>query len=405
MVVVVAFVLRAGFLITREPDPVSRSDAAVFDELGWSLARGGGYADHGRPDASREPGYPLFLAGIYAAAGHHAQAVRWTQALVGVIIVGLTWFIGIRIWAPPVAAVASVAAAADPFLIGSDTLLLTETWFTFVLLLALWFLVTRWQSVQPRDWLLAGCLLGYATLVRGTMLLFPTSLAAAHATGQRWKAARGLMGIFLLGFLLIYTPWVVRNYAVFHAFIPVRIGSGEVVWSGNYLPWDGDWRGVLPPLTTLIQGLDPIEADHLLLWETWKSIRSNPGAYPALYLRKIPKLWLGIPGTTRLLRDSPGLIRMLDVAWVFVIIAMLAGIVLSYGRYPQCRLLLGLLVYFTLVHMPLDAIPRYRLPLHPVVYLFAAVPLVAIAHRWGLIKEDGPLRPSPGYVVSRAHTP
>jgi hypothetical protein len=39
-----------------------------------------------------------------------------------------------------------------------------------------------------------------------------------------------------IGFACVFTPWAVRNYKVFHAFVPVQVRAGEAFWASNN-PW------------------------------------------------------------------------------------------------------------------------------------------------------------------------
>jgi hypothetical protein len=273
--------------------------------------------------------------------------------------------------------------AVDPYLIGAESMILTEAWFTFALVAFTLFALTYWRS-GPLVWACLGGFLGYLVLIRGTMIAFPLVLLPVAIVAARALGGGGGKNIvaFVACFALVYAPWVIRNYVVFHAVVPVRVGGGDIIWSGNYLPWDGDWRGVVSPLPELRDGLDPIEGDRVMLRETVRNIAANPSAYPLLYARKIPKFWLGVPGGDRLLRDHPTLLRALRAAWTAVLVAMMFGIAMSYHCWRRGWLLLTLMGYFTVIHMPMVALPRYRVPIHPIVYMFVAAGVMKMWDAW-----------------------
>ena len=58
-------------------------DEGRYDEVGWSLASGQGFRLEGELTAYAPPGYPAFLALIYAIFGHNLAAARLAQCLAG----------------------------------------------------------------------------------------------------------------------------------------------------------------------------------------------------------------------------------------------------------------------------------------------------------------------------------
>src|SRR5205814_1044836 len=88
--------------------------------------------------AYRMPGYPVFVAIAYAASGSSAKAVYVLQALLGGGTVFLVYLLGTRI-NKKVGLIAAALAAVDPISVGFSASFLSETPFTFFLVLCLWF--------------------------------------------------------------------------------------------------------------------------------------------------------------------------------------------------------------------------------------------------------------------------
>ena len=111
-------------------------DSADYDQLARNMLEHQPYEVGGNL-ASRMPGYPLFVAAVYAVCGYSTQAVLIVQALMGGGIVALTYAIARR-GGVAIGLLAALLAAFDPLSIGFSVTLLSETSFTFLLMLALW---------------------------------------------------------------------------------------------------------------------------------------------------------------------------------------------------------------------------------------------------------------------------
>ena len=72
------------------------ADAADYHRLATGLARGAGYvSEAGVPTAWRPPGYPFFLACVYAVSGPSVRAATFVQAGLGALtVLLLAWFGG-----------------------------------------------------------------------------------------------------------------------------------------------------------------------------------------------------------------------------------------------------------------------------------------------------------------------
>jgi 4-amino-4-deoxy-L-arabinose transferase-like glycosyltransferase len=218
------------------------------------------------PSIIRLPGYPLFLAGVYALFGHaNNTAVRVLQALLDTITASLIALLA-YLWTTDLmlkhrAAIgAFVLAAICPFTTIYVATILTEVPTNlFIVLLAL--LVTMALRAQSSwrvrlAWAIAGLVVGLAVLFRpdsgllaaaaGITILLSTF--GSYSQGQTWKK-RFLQSvisaaIFSVAFCLVLVPWTIRNRRVFGVFQPLAPMHaempGEFVPRG-YLMWVRSW--------------------------------------------------------------------------------------------------------------------------------------------------------------------
>ena len=249
------------FFVLRFPVTDS-GDAPFYIELAWNWLKKGvyGFAIDGRLTAvdMRVPGYPAFLASIFAVAGNSARAVMLTQAVVDLATCFLIAFIAARL--APEASRRRVAlaglwlAALCPFTANYSAVVLTETLVIFLTALAILILLETVLGSPDsanhlfRPWFLAGIVVGMGTLVRPETPL--VLLAAGLILLVKWrrvvdwpKLARAgiLMGI---GLALPLMPWAARNWRTLHEvrFLAPRYSElpGEYTPHG-FTAWTNTW--------------------------------------------------------------------------------------------------------------------------------------------------------------------
>lgn len=250
------------FFVLRYPVTDS-GDAPFYIELAWNWLKNGvyGFAIDGRltPVDMRVPGYPAFLAGVFAFAGNSARAVMLAQAVVDLATCFLIALITARL--APVASRRRVAiaglwlAALCPFTANYTAVVLTETLVIFLTALALLILLetelgdARIFASRPfSPWFLGGVIVGFGTLVRPeTPLLL---IAAGLILLVKWrrptdwgKLARAGV-LMVVGLALPLVPWAARNWHTLHEVRFLAPRYSEL--PGEYTPhgfdaWTNTW--------------------------------------------------------------------------------------------------------------------------------------------------------------------
>jgi 4-amino-4-deoxy-L-arabinose transferase-like glycosyltransferase len=216
------------------PERFLNTDSDQYIDLATNLARHGSFTSQVYPeiDLFRTPAYPAFLAIVQLVFGD----VRWAS-LVQVLVVLLNCVILYRIGADLKWRSVGVAAVLL-YLLSLNTAfealnILTETFTSFWLLLALWALVRFWLDERAAWLVLSGLSLGVATLARPIVepLFFIWCLFLFLLWGWRqrkftvrWKDLRNLL-IFGLSGLVLILGWQVRNLAVHHRFTLATVGQ------------------------------------------------------------------------------------------------------------------------------------------------------------------------------------
>lgn len=202
-------------------DGYERIAEHLHDGLGYRLV-----PDH-PPTLQRPPGYPFFLAAIFAVADVNYAAVQIVQALLGGLCCWLLFLLGRWVLGPSLGLAAAFLGAVHLAAIEYSARLYSENlYFPLFLAFAL-FLVRAASRASARDGFWAGLFFGLGLLTRGTLLAFPPFLALLLFVPRRARiGARHLWRWAIpaaLAALLVISPWAARNYRL--AGVPVPVSA------------------------------------------------------------------------------------------------------------------------------------------------------------------------------------
>ncbi len=238
-----AFTWRLYFVLRF---PSYTPDSQAYDDLAqkWLAFHLYGMELSGRltPVDYRLPGYPGFLALIYAVAGFSQRTVMVMQAILDTVtclLAGrLARNVSPRSYAQQAETWTVTIAAVCPFLPCYAASILTEVPTTFFLTAALLAAVVAFRRGNWWAWLGAGVLTGMATLFRPESILLGLALGITLLSRYRarsqwlrlWRA--GL--IYWVGLGLTLVPWTVRNAITLHEFQPLAPRYANL--PGEYVP-------------------------------------------------------------------------------------------------------------------------------------------------------------------------
>lgn len=374
----ISLVVRIGFVLLY---PQSAPDTISYDTIAINLTRGFGYTvDGSTAHVTRPPLYPFFLASLYLVFGHNFIVVRLVQALIDSITVIFIYKLGKTISGKEkIGIISALLACFYPELVAPTVFVLTETLATFLLTISMWLFIAGNKRGKISMSMGGGILLGLATLCRPMTLLLPIFLFIGLLFAHR-KTWIICWASFSLAMMVTIAPWTIRNYIAFKTFIPVTVGVGHNLWTGSYIPWDGDYNFKdLSDWTKIKQGLSEIEADKKLKEEALRNISSAPMTYLLLCGKKFMRFWFGIPGSKQLLIGKPVVMAFLYIFHYITLVLFIIGFSTQQGNTSQGRwIAMTTIVYTTVLHSILFPIPRYRIPIIPLVLVFAGSGLVRL---------------------------
>ncbi len=167
-------------------------DSEDYNFLGAGILHSGVYEVHGMV-ASRMPGYPLFVAGIYSVAREAVSSVVVAQALLGGVGVWLVYLIGRRV-GECVGILGALLAAVDPLSVGFSAAFLSEGVFTVLMLGAIWGLVRVMESRNGWWWVLVGVMWGVAVYMRASAAVVCGAACGVGVFDDGWAGVGGGAG-------------------------------------------------------------------------------------------------------------------------------------------------------------------------------------------------------------------
>ena len=388
-------------------------DEQHYLTIARNIVEGRGFAFANGPTSLRPPAYPALVAAVWTTVGHESlQAVRGVQAVLGVLTGLLAYFVARALYDERTGVWAAGLVTFYPALVVAQSLILTETLFACLVLAMTACVVSVLRRPRPLVALSAGVTLGLAALTRSILYPFPVVLVPLLLWWTPASIGRRLVLAAMLcaGFAGVVTPWAIRNTRLQGVPVLVDTMGGLNLRMGNYkyTPHDRIWDAVSQDgARSWVVGLPERPPDGGAWTEGTKErwarqqalafMTSHPGLTLWRALIKFGDFWA-------LDRDFlAGVQRGLYHPTLSVIVVLGGVLLLAYpvalglavlGAWlvtPRdgrgAAVLLILIAFVCALHTIVFAHPRYRLPLMPLVLVFAAA---AVRHRtWQQVELRG----------------
>lgn len=377
--------------------------------IAYSLARGHGFGSPLRfdsgPTAWMTPVYPLLLSGIMRIFGIYTFP-SWVAAVLMNICFSTLACIPIYYAAKRIGGAGLAAGAAWLWAIFPNSILLSfqSLWDTSLSALlvstAIWAAFKLADSDRKRDWILYGVLWGFILMTNAALLsLLPFLLG--WAAWRRWKSgtARRNAGLACAAVALCCVPWTIRNYMVFHAFVPLRSTLGLQLWVGNNPQAKPIWLGENHPINDASEraqysGMGEMAYMTRKRNDAVRYMLTHPAHEAELISSRFVMLWAG--GSLHPVRDflssrSPWF-RYVLLFNVCAALASLCAIAILFRRRSiyAIPLAAGPVVFPFAYYLTL-ALPRYRLPIDPILMLLTVIAIAASAGWLDITRSGGSL--------------
>ena len=418
LIVLVALGARLGFAWNQERKlPREVLGIVPFEHetgsIAYSFAVGKGFSSPFRretgPTAWLTPVYPLLVAGVFRIFGIFTAksffAVVFLNALFSSAACIPIFHAGKRIAGLGVASGAAWLWALFP-----NAVMMPFEWVWDTCLAALLGATLLWATLElaessqrARNWSGYGLLWGFILMTNPSLgSLLPILLGWAAYRGWRTAKLHAIYPALAAGIaILCCVPWTVRNYVVFHRFVPLRSNFPLELYIGNnnnYATRQFVWPPRISKEGELLRYFR-IGETAFMDEEKRKAlefIRAHPKIAVELTAKRFVAFWTGLADPVQnFLSTDSWLIRVLLVCNTLAGVGALLGIALLVRRRsPYTIPAAAYPVVFPWLYYVTHPNLRYRHPIDPVVLLLTAIAAAAV---WGaLTRKHGLEAPAAG---------
>lgn len=383
--------LAVAFWLGDRVEPISGAyDQVSYDALAQGLLAGKGFSfptgwypftAANEPTAHWSYLYSLYVAVVYAIAGHHPLVARIVQALLSGLHIWFVYRIGARVFGEWVGLFAATLTAVYAYFIFFNATLMTQTFYIIAVLATLDLTLALAENPTQRKWILLGCAIGIGVLLRQTLLIFAPlafiSIIWVRRGQLYWRdllIAIGIIGAFIL-------PWTVYNYFTFHDFLLLNSNGGYWLFSSNHPNQGTNFnQSYSAPLPAELKGLGEPAIDRALYRQGLEFIINDPVRFVQLSLSRVDDYFWFAPSEQSSPISNAARILSFGVYLPF----MLYGLWLSRSRWRVCVPLYLYVMFDTLLCLATWSAPRYRLPSDAVLMVFAGlgVSYLVVRLRW-----------------------
>jgi tetratricopeptide (TPR) repeat protein len=349
------------------------------------------------------PLYPYLLGLVYRLFGVSFLVPRLLQCLLGSITCVLVWALGRQLFDRRVGVVAAGLTCVYSMLIFYEGSLLIANVLPPINLLLLLAVLRGLEAPAPGRWGLAGALTALASLARPNMILYALFIALwlPWALGRGLSRGRrlALVGAFCAGFGLLVLPSAIRNYVVSGDRVLITAAAGMNFYNGNNPDANGVHR--VPNPFRRAQADHPVEQNRV--YEQYAE-RELGGALQASevssywlergleYVRRHPLDWLGLElrklglffnafevwnnRSYDVTRQFSWVLRLPLLGFGAMAPFALVGLWLTAGGWRRLTPVYALLGVHLLTALAFFVLSRYRMPIVPVLAVFAASAVV-----------------------------
>jgi Dolichyl-phosphate-mannose-protein mannosyltransferase len=407
LIVAVALALRLVVMAFLYPEQLSpERDHWKFGyetgRIARSLVEGKGFSnplfgDTG-PTAWMTPVYPGMVAGVFKMFGVYSKASALVllsfNALTSALNVIPIFLFARRSFGQRVAHWSAWTWAFFPYGIYFPVERIWETWLATLLLSILFWMALELELGKPTwVWILYGLLWGVEALTSPSALAVLPFLGAwtcyrLYKRRQRWFVPNVVAAVVCLA---VVSPWFIRNYRVFHKFIPFRDNMGLVLrlgtkantsyWGAYELgPWhnDAEWGefkrdGELAYMATKRQ-------------QAVTSIKASPGWFIWTSFRRAVFLWTGYWSFSRWYLEQEPLDPPNIVLCTSLTVLALCGLRKAFRASASVAVPYALVLFsFPLIYYITSPEVYYRRPIDP---MFVVLAMFAVVGSRTLMSSD-----------------
>jgi len=409
-----ALALRLAWIATL-PDRLEWPDEQEFAAVAQHLVAGHGYVSS---SYRANPVVPVYLAVFLRTFGETYVLARIGQCILGALTCVLVYRLGLLLAGPVAGVVGGLVLAFYPghvYLSGVFYVTCIATFLTTWTMLLLVRLPSTRRPVLAG--LGAGAVLGVLCLTRATFLAYVpcACLAIVWAAPSDWRRLAPAAAALVLAVVTLVAPWSVRNSLHFDHPMLVSSGLWETLWKGNNEVADGSaddrnmawntplWESRLARLShderTALEAkyeviADSVRESYAKTQDIFLSrddvlkpyvvdyVVSDPLRIAGLFVRKVATLFDSFSDTEKENEYTSGTKKLIaSVTFYPILVLALVGAALALPAHRRYAPIYLMIASYVALYGLLTACTRFRLPIDPLLIVFASVAIERLLAR------------------------
>ncbi|MFZ5986426.1 MAG: glycosyltransferase family 39 protein [Bacillota bacterium] len=376
--VFVSFLIKLILIFKYQNNLTLSSDDLNYIKSAVVLIKRGIYIFHNlnEPTVFVTPLYPFFLAAIFKVFGFGLfglQMVRIIQAVISSITIIIIFLLAREFFNTKIALISSFLASFYIPNIVTVGYMLTETIFTMLLCLLIYLSIIFGKKPGVVRLLILALVWTAATLCRPTIALYPVMLFIYLFFYRKMKLLDMVKygTVMFIVFMIIMSPWWIRNYLEYGEFIPLAASSGNPMLQGTYI----DYKQTPENIVYYSLGKNAFETNKTEVAVSKMRIKQgfieDFWGYLKWYtLGKTYLFWFTAFYWKQFFNISS--VYVIWFHYVIIISAFLGITVLLFKKISKYILLISVILYFNVVHCVYMAFDRYAFPLISLLSVFSA---------------------------------
>lgn len=330
------------------------------------------------------PVLPIMLAIVFAVFGSDMSGImafQLLQAVIGTLSVWLIYILGRNIFNNKTGMIAAAIYALEPCAIRNTGYILTETVFTFLLLLMAVAALKALENKSVINYTVLGIIWAVASMLKSAIgLFFGVIFIVMIFYKYKPKEIIRYSLITCSVFIVVMSPWWVRNYAQFDKFIPFTASSGNPMILGTFLYNNvdpTDLRGYTHGDTEFEQNAIEMNVakermsrkfkEEFWQYAYWYTIGKT------IFFWKDPFYWKKQPLNSMDYIIFPAVYL---IHYTLLILGILGIILCLIKDFKKAILPLGIISYMNLIHLPFFVMSRYSFPVMTIMIIMGAYGIV-----------------------------
>lgn len=334
-----------------------------------------------------QPFYPVFTAFVYYFTNHSQVMMLIVQSVISSLFCFIIYSIAIKIASRKEAILAAALVALHPGIcIYSILKLHTLILDIFFYLLTINFILAFIYHPGKKNAVLTGLSAGLALLSRSTILPFVLfSMVYSFFVIRKIPVKTKLkyLTILFITMVIVYSPWLIRNYITFDKFVFAQTSSGENLWVGNNdravgTAYQSSGRSIhhLMPQKMRTELSNLSELERVKYYEQYfiNFVKEKPLLFTQLFFRKFYYFWWFAPHTGALYNTK--WVYAYKMYYTVIFFMFLIGFISFARDRKKAGTVLLLAIYMlslSLLHALVNVDTRHRWTVEPIMLIFTSI--------------------------------